>query len=69
MAEPEKNEHSEEQFDELSLEELLRGAREEILGKIEAMGPLFVETVPLTLEEVFIHEMEAVGYDYSNILF
>ena len=26
MAEPEKNEHSEEQFDDLSLEELLRGA-------------------------------------------
>ncbi|MBC8546629.1 ABC transporter ATP-binding protein [Clostridiaceae bacterium NSJ-31] len=48
---------------------IARGAREEILGKIEAMGPLFVETVPLTLEEVFIHEMEAVGYDYSNILF
>ena len=25
MAEPEKNDHSEEQFDDLSLEELLRG--------------------------------------------
>ena len=27
MAEPEKNEHSEEQFDDLSLEELLRNLR------------------------------------------
>lgn len=36
MAEPEKNEHSEEQFDDLSLEELLRGAREEI-ARVDAM--------------------------------
>jgi ABC-2 type transport system ATP-binding protein len=28
-----------------------------------------VETVPLTLEEVFVHEMEAVGYDYNKIIF
>ena len=36
MAEPEKNEHSEERFDDLSLEELLRGAREEI-ARVDAM--------------------------------
>lgn len=48
---------------------IARGKRDEILEYIEKMSPLFVETIPLTLEEVFIHEMEAVGYDYSNILF
>lgn len=48
---------------------IARGAREDILGKISKLSPLFLETVPLTLEEVFVHEMEAVGYDYSNILF
>lgn len=48
---------------------IARGGREEILEQIEKLGPLFVEAIPLTLEEVFIHEMEAVGYDYSNILF
>lgn len=36
MAEPEKNEHSEEQFDDLSLEELRCGAREEI-ARVDAM--------------------------------
>lgn len=36
-----------------------------LLGK----GAVFAEGVPLTLEEVFIHEMEAVGYDYNNIIF
>ena len=48
---------------------IVRGAPDEIMALMQEMNPLFVETVPLTLEEVFIHEMEAVGYDYSKILF
>jgi ABC-2 type transport system ATP-binding protein len=36
---------------------------------MNTLNPLFVETVPLTLEEVFVHEMEAVGYDYNKIIF
>lgn len=47
---------------------IARGTKEEIVEEIEKLNPLFVESVSLTLEEVFIHEMEAVGYDYSNIL-
>lgn len=47
---------------------IARGGKEEIIAEIEKLNPLFVESVSLTLEEVFIHEMEAVGYDYSNIL-
>ena len=37
-----------------------RGTQEEI--------PAFSELLPLTLEEVFISEMEAAGYDIDNIL-
>lgn len=48
---------------------IARGDRETILAEVSKLSPLFLETVPLTLEEVFVHEMEAVGYDYSNILF
>ncbi len=48
---------------------IAKGTSRDIVAAVEKLGPLFVETVPLTLEEVFIHEMEAVGYDYSNILF
>ena len=48
---------------------IVRGNSEEIMRYVETWSPLFVETVPLTLEEVFIHEMEAVGYDYNKIIF
>lgn len=47
---------------------LVRGSSEETLQVLQRYGPLFCEAVPLTLEEVFIGEMEAVGYDYNNIL-
>ena len=47
---------------------VVRGEREEILQKLSGMGPVFLEALPLTLEEVFISEMEAAGYDLDNIL-
>lgn len=47
---------------------LVRDTAEETLAVLEAQRPLFAEALPMTLEEVFIGEMEAVGYDYSNIL-
>ena len=46
----------------------VRGTSEASLPVLEAQRPLFAEALPMTLEEVFIGEMEAVGYDYSNIL-
>ena len=54
MAEPEKNEHSEEQFDDLSLEELLRGAREEIARVDAMMGNPADEPVQLSLIHIFL---------------
>lgn len=47
---------------------LVRGREEETLAAVEALGPVFVQTIPLTLEEVFIGEMEALGYDYKELL-
>ena len=35
--------------------------------KINMLKPLAMEKFPLTLEEIFIYEMEAKGYDYQNI--
>ncbi len=32
------------------------------------MSAVFAEALPLTLEEVFISEMEVAGYDIDNIL-
>lgn len=48
---------------------VVRGSSADILEYMNTLNPLFVETVPLTLEEVFVHEMEAVGYDYNKIIF
>lgn len=47
---------------------LVRGSSEDTMQILERYNPIFSEAVPLTLEEVFIGEMEAVGYDYDNII-
>lgn len=47
---------------------LVRGGVEETMSVLDSYAPLFAEAVPLTLEEVFIGEMEAVGYDYNNLI-
>ena len=39
------------------------------LSAVEKLSPVLCEAVGLTLEEVFIYEMEAVGYDYSKVIF
>lgn len=45
-----------------------RGDRDQIVETLERMSPVFLEALPLTLEEVFISEMEVAGYDLENIL-
>ena len=46
----------------------VKGELEEIEKKLKALDPIYMEMLPLTLEEVFISEMEAVGYDINNII-
>lgn len=41
---------------------------DEYMNKIQNLNPAFVSSVPLTLEEIFISEMEAAGYDINSIL-
>ena len=47
---------------------VIRGGQKEVMEKLNSMHPLFAEALPLTLEEVFISEMEGAGYDIDNIL-
>lgn len=47
---------------------IARGSEDEISEKLRPFEPEFVEFIPLTLEEIFISEMEDRGYDYSNII-
>ncbi len=48
---------------------IVRGSLEDAQTKLEQFHPLMCEAIPLTLEEIFIYEMEEVGYDYNNVLF
>lgn len=43
-----------------------RGTREEILDRVRERDPVFVEALPLSLEEIFISEMEVKGYDIKH---
>lgn len=46
-----------------------RGEREAIENQIKLANPVFFETLPLTLEEIFISETEASGYDIKKLIF
>lgn len=48
---------------------IARGSAGEVQQKLLTLKPLLCESVPMTLEEIFITEMEAVGYDYNNVIF
>ena len=46
---------------------IIRGEEEQILQQIQAANPIFLEMLPLSLEEVFITETEVVGYEFPNL--
>jgi len=46
----------------------VRGGKSQILNIINQKNPILAETLPLTLEEIFIEEMEGKGYDLGNII-
>ncbi len=45
---------------------IVRGERTANRDRLEAMAPLLLEVVPMTLEEIFIYEMEALGYAFKE---
>ncbi len=47
---------------------IVRGNREETVAKFSAMSPVLLDVLPLSLEEVFTYEMEALGYTAGDIL-
>ena len=46
-----------------------RGKAEDTDSAIMAMEPLYYELLPLTLEEIFITEMEVLGYDIKQLIY
>ena len=65
-------------FDELDVMKLertgsllslvVRGDEEEIMQFIKRFSPIYCEAIEPTLEEVFVYELEVIGYDVKNIL-
>lgn len=46
---------------------IAKGDVEEIKEKLRPKHPVVLDIIPLSLEEIFIYEMEALGYDFNAI--
>lgn len=46
---------------------IMKGSEEDIRKKFAEMKPLVLDLIPLTLEEIFIYEMEGMGYDAGQL--
>lgn len=44
---------------------IVKGSKEETVMKLSAMNPALLDVLPLTLDEVFTYEMEALGYKFN----
>lgn len=47
---------------------IVKGKQMEIEQIIHTMNPLLFDILPLSLEEIFIYEMEDIGYEIKNVL-
>ena len=46
---------------------IVKGDREKVVSQFNKLNPIILDILPLTLEEVFTYEVEALGYDFSAI--
>lgn len=47
---------------------IVKGDKEKLIRKIQEACPAILDILPLTLEEIFIYELEGVGYEIQNVL-
>ena len=47
---------------------IVRGKQDEILERVSMANPLFVDAVPLSLEEIFIYELGGADYEVKDIV-
>jgi ABC-2 type transport system ATP-binding protein len=47
---------------------IVRGDEDEIAKQIRKTNPVIFDLLPLTLEEIFIYEMEDIGYAIENVI-
>ncbi len=46
----------------------VRGESEKVVSWLNTLNPIYCESVPLTLEEIFISETEVAGYDIKSLI-
>ncbi len=46
---------------------IMKGSEQEIREKFKDKEPIVLDLIPLTLEEIFIYEMEGMGYDAGQL--
>lgn len=44
---------------------IVGGDKDEIVAKLQAMKPILLDVLPMTLEEIFTYEMETLGYTFQ----
>lgn len=47
---------------------IMHGTQEELTEKLQSAHPLFIDAVPLTLEEIFIYELGDADYEVKDIV-
>lgn len=47
---------------------IVRGDREKTESQLRELQPVLLDILPLSLEEVFVHEMDALGYSFRDII-
>lgn len=46
----------------------IRGTEDDFMPQLNSLEPAYISALPLTLEEIFISEMEVAGYDINSII-
>ena len=46
---------------------IIRGQKEQTIERLKSMNPEILDILPLSLEEVFTYEMEALGYGFKPV--
>ena len=47
---------------------IIKGEKEKAKDVLEKLNPIILDFLPLTLEEMFIYEMEVLGYEFNQVI-
>ena len=47
---------------------ILKGDKDKYESELQAMNPVILDFLPLTLEEIFIYQMEVLGYEFNALV-